>query len=576
MPTPSRPSDMGSVAGAGMGAASARGEMGGKTIGYWGGIALNINNIMGPAMVALPFLNQEAGWVPCLVVLGLCCALSSLSATMLCEAMQRIPGNREFAGRDPSTGRRYEFCDVVRHYAALRYGAGERQVRRWYTAAQVFFNTSLQASNIAAMVVCAQILDDLCRFKFHWAGALRYDVWPPEFITSAAESHSDSLWPTPWVISVGYIAAATLCIPFGLLNLDENMWFQWLSFYCLIFFVAEFCVQYTWLGPTGTQDRYLPVTTGNTQAFTDISGQSRVVGVIAFSYAFVVTVPSWVNEKRKGVSVNKSVWISCVCGLVLKFVVGLFGSWAYRLSGDDKVCLPADCQNILLVMDVEVHNPAVTVWSSYMFMVTTLVPGIPVLAIIVRYNLLSGGVCSPTSATWWGVIAPWFVTLFLCNTAAFTTVLNWAAMLCMGFINFAAPPMLFREALLRYPTAAEVRRRPKLVETAALLGHADGCSESPDMLTAGSCVSSPLPSIPSPSVSLPAASPPPEADACVGGYETEEPLVDAVPEWLRDALPGLDAEGLAWLAFAVMLSITLVAIGINVVYAVFLHQDLVS
>lgn len=35
--------------------------------------------------------------------------------------------------------------------------------------------------------------------------------------------------------------------------------------------------------------------------------QSQVVGTIVFNYAFVTSVPSWVNEKKKGVGINKTV-----------------------------------------------------------------------------------------------------------------------------------------------------------------------------------------------------------------------------------------------------------------------------
>lgn len=36
--------------------------------------------------------------------------------------------------------------------------------------------------------------------------------------------------------------------------------------------------------------------------------QSQVLGTIIFNYAFVVTVPSWVNEKKESVSINKTIW----------------------------------------------------------------------------------------------------------------------------------------------------------------------------------------------------------------------------------------------------------------------------
>ena len=186
-------------------------DMGQKTIGFWSGFSLLLNNVMGPAMVSFPYLYQKAGWFPTTVCMALCGVVSALSSTMLCEAMRRIPGNSEFDAINPHTGQRYEFCDAVRHY----YGA------RAFTASQLFLNLSLQASNIAAMIVCVQTIDDLMNVVFGITGALRYDVWPPELITSDTVSMTEDMWPTPWCISIGLLVSILLCVPLGMINLDE-------------------------------------------------------------------------------------------------------------------------------------------------------------------------------------------------------------------------------------------------------------------------------------------------------------------------------------------------------------------
>lgn len=67
-------------------------------------------------------------------------SFSSGLQSMLCEAVQRIPGNRGFS-------RRWEYCNVVNHF----YGP------KAYAAAQVGFNATLQAANISAMIVTAQV-----------------------------------------------------------------------------------------------------------------------------------------------------------------------------------------------------------------------------------------------------------------------------------------------------------------------------------------------------------------------------------------------------------------------------------
>eukprot|EP01043_Picozoa_sp_COSAG02_P050870 COSAG02_NODE_5282_length_4473_cov_3.860768_5_plen_149_part_00 len=58
----------------------------------------------------------------------------------------------------------------------------------------------------------------------------------------------------------------------------------------------------------------------NTDAKT--GSQAAVLGTILFNFGFVTTVPSWVNEKKPHVSVNKTVWISTFCCNLVFFAIG--------------------------------------------------------------------------------------------------------------------------------------------------------------------------------------------------------------------------------------------------------------
>ena len=48
-----------------------------------------------------------------------------------------------------------------------------------------------------------------------------------------------------------------------------------------------------------------------------------------------------------------------------------------------------DILNLLVLRD----QPDITQYSAYMWDLTTMIPGIPILGIMIRYNLLSGNVC---------------------------------------------------------------------------------------------------------------------------------------------------------------------------------------
>jgi hypothetical protein len=84
-------------------------------------------------------------------------------------------------------------------------------------------------------------------------------------------------------------------------------------------------------------------------------GQAAVVGLAVFASAYVVTIPSWVNEKKIGVSINKTVWLPAFVALLYRWAFGLFGSGLlekfvvfcfvllFRKKERKKVLKPLDC-----------------------------------------------------------------------------------------------------------------------------------------------------------------------------------------------------------------------------------------
>ena len=70
-----------------------------KSIGFFGGIALMVNNITGPGVVQLAPMFVQSGWLaPTAAILGLWC-VSSLGASMFAEVMRNVPGNDHFQDR---------------------------------------------------------------------------------------------------------------------------------------------------------------------------------------------------------------------------------------------------------------------------------------------------------------------------------------------------------------------------------------------------------------------------------------------------------------------------------------------
>ena len=83
-----------------------------------------------------------------------------------------------------------------------------------------------------------------------------------------------------------------------------------------------------------------------------------------------------------------------IAGTVLKLVAGIFGSFAFRLVRADGTAQEG-MDNILnrLVME---DMPTTTIYSSYLWSISTLLPGIPVLAIMVTTTFTT---TTPTPTT---------------------------------------------------------------------------------------------------------------------------------------------------------------------------------
>ncbi|CAI5486305.1 unnamed protein product [Closterium sp. Naga37s-1] len=384
---------------------------GDKTITFWGSCVLNFNNITGPAVVVLPLLYAQAGWFLPTAGLTLMWLFSSFAATMMCEAQQRIPGNKGFA-------RRFEYCTLVRHY----FGD------RWYALAQIGFNAGLLASNIASMIVTSQVLDSVVYRLAGTSYGMDYGQWPPAFIESLATGGAGGnvcAWGTTSsgdcnrsVISLGFVLAMAVCIPFARLNLDDNMGFQWLSMLAQLLFSFEFAAQFLSNLLPGSPN----YCAGNGPGRTPFLGLdiSQVLGVCVFAYSYVSTIPSWANEKKPGVNVNRAIWLPASVGCALNILLGLLGAWAYKLvddaghpfKGTDNMLNMLDGQADAATACGHPHVAPATEFSVYMWGFFGYIPGIPILAIMVRYNLQASGLFSDSAAFFWAVVAPWLLTAF--------------------------------------------------------------------------------------------------------------------------------------------------------------------
>eukprot|EP01111_Echinosteliopsis_oligospora_P016592 TRINITY_DN6958_c0_g1_i1.p1 TRINITY_DN6958_c0_g1~~TRINITY_DN6958_c0_g1_i1.p1 ORF type:complete len:510 (-),score=78.98 TRINITY_DN6958_c0_g1_i1:2-1531(-) len=397
-----------------------------KDISFFGGFSLLVMNMTGPAMMNIPAIFQAAGWFTPVLLIVIMTVLSSFACTFLVEAMSNVPGNERFEGRA-------EVATLAKlFFPPWAY---------WLTQALLFI--SLQANNIAAIVVSAQVMDETLYNIFHWDIALDLTTFKFVELHRGAVMHGNSLFPETYIISLGFLIILALSIPLGYFNLDDNIIVQEICFVSLCVICIEWVIAFSVSGLTPSM----------TPVYTNVAGQGQVIGTIIFNYAFAMCIPSWVNEMKSGISINKSIWWSNVLSSVMFFAIGLFGAWfaCYSVTNDILEIIPNWNKNA----GMQLPN-LITVYS---FPLVSLVSGIPVLSIIIRYNLVKSGICRKKWANVWGVILPWVISVPFYTGTSFSTMINWVSLLVNGPINFIIPMLLYIISLKtkeRNPPAKEL------------------------------------------------------------------------------------------------------------------------
>jgi len=436
-----------------------RNMFGSKTIGFFAGTALLINNITGPGIPQLPNMFAEAGWLLPTICIFLVWATSTVSASMYCEAMRKIPGNEHFKDR-------LEYSSIVKYY----FG------RNWYLASQIGLNGALQSLNIISVIQSAQVMDAFISKIF--GATCGFNLTPFQSVWTDADSHAHNLAHSteflscvnladvdtgnPWgchiVLSAGYLLVAAMAIPCGRWNLDDNMMIQVVAFILTVAFwliwVAGSFVEISNKASTG--DVSLPAI--NNQP--GVGSQAAWLGNILFNFGYVTTVPSWVNEKRANVSVNKTLWVSTTACIGVFFAIGIIGALAYgnELQGlvtntcAAQVANPGfNCPNDLMQALTQKQtrptndgfSTALLELSVYMFPIAAVVSSIPIFSIVIKYNLLENGFSNGSSFAF-AVVFPWligFPLLYMPNVLA--QVVNFTSLIFVTFTDFIVPLLLY-------------------------------------------------------------------------------------------------------------------------------------
>jgi hypothetical protein len=351
-------------------------------------------------------------------------SLTSGAATLLlCDAIRALPGNAHYE-------RRVELLSAVQ----------ELLPRSAYWLAFGAFLLSFTMSNIGAIVESVKTMDSLLLKIFSHTYAL--EVAPrPGFRsvtpTSKERDYPDDVSPFGdkcWTISLGFTIVAAVTVPLGYYNLDESIWVQQFSFLALMAIVLVWLFCFT---ATGLREP-LPAVG---------SDQSIMIGTLLFNYLFVATIPSWLNEKRPEVSVQRSVVLSVGVGTLIFAGLGVFASLAYEgFVKDDGAAGKSQLDLLDMLLSGADRVRLAAMVCAYAFPPVALLSGIPVLSICLRYNLLEQRVCPPRTAFFLSVLFPWLAALLLSYGDALASAIDWVSLFSAVPLNLVMPAWLFLRA----------------------------------------------------------------------------------------------------------------------------------
>jgi hypothetical protein len=190
------------------------------TSGLIGSISLLVCSITGPGMVLIPMIYQDGGYLFPTAIFLIVTLLSGISSLFVVESISRFPGNEHFQ-------RNVEFTVLVHQF----YG------RKVYYMFLMILYASIQSTNIVSIIGSAQIFDSL--FIAFFGSTCGYGIHPINGLYCVNQiSNTNSPFGDNYMLcTFGLLIVALIIIPMTSIDLNDNMFLQFLSFAYNILFV---------------------------------------------------------------------------------------------------------------------------------------------------------------------------------------------------------------------------------------------------------------------------------------------------------------------------------------------------
>jgi len=417
-------------------------------------------------MIQIPVMYQTAGWLVPTIVFCVMGVAAGFSALFLSMAISQIPGNKHLRER-------IEFSNISKLIfpkwlyllilAGLIFNFQINNIVSIVESGQAMDNTLVAAAGKTCALVIYDppsssagdanggnstmsidvtthatlpysALSHLASLPAHyWSvsqkalyggneGTDQGSIW--RCITQ--NSGADSTFGDSYIISLGFLVVMGVTVPLGYMNLEDNIWVQVIGFLGLVACIITWTYQFVFV--SGINYDLMPP--------FYLQGLGPVIPTVAFNWAFITTLPSWLNEKGKGVSVHRANWMAISIGLVMFLILGVLGGLSIDFSsGEDLLAALNDpaTPNVMPVSKI----------MTFIFAPCSLLTGIPVYSIIIRYNLLENHIMTKFWANLFAVVLPWILALFVYPGNMLGPVISWSSAILFVGLNFILPIAIY-------------------------------------------------------------------------------------------------------------------------------------
>lgn len=417
-------------------------------------------------MIQIPVMYQTAGWLVPTIVFCVMGVTAGFSALYLSMAISQIPGNKhlreriEFSNISKLIFPKWVYLLIL---AGLIFNFQINNIVSIVESGQAMDNTLVAAAG----KTCALVIYDPPSSSDSGANGgnstISIDVTTSTTLPYSAISHlaslpahywsvsqkalyggnegtdqgsiwrcitqnsgADSTFGDSYIISLGFLVVMGVTVPLGYMNLEDNIWVQVVGFLGLVACIITWTYQFVFV--SGINYDLMPP--------FYLQGLGPVIPTVAFNWAFITTLPSWLNEKGKGVSVHRANWMAISIGLVMFLILGILGGLSIDFSsGEDLLAALNDpgTPNVMPVSKI----------MTFIFAPCSLLTGIPVYSIIIRYNLLENHIMTKFWANLFAVVLPWILALFVYPGNMLGPVISWSSAILFVGLNFILPIVIY-------------------------------------------------------------------------------------------------------------------------------------